>query len=157
MRASPSSTQWATQISSRLGFASQRRGPLCAFFGTSENAVKSQIWIAVSVYVLVAIVKKRLALPASLYEILQILLIGSVVETIFSSAVSNCSIRFVVGACARAPDRVAAARPPAADIASMCRREMSFGTPMTFLPCACENLRLAMAILRPTEDPQNPA
>ena len=44
-----------------------------AFFGTSENAVKSQIWIAVSVYVLVAIIKKRLALPASLYEILQIL------------------------------------------------------------------------------------
>jgi hypothetical protein len=44
-----------------------------AFFGTSENAVKSQIWIAVSVYVLVAIVKKRLALTASLYEILQIL------------------------------------------------------------------------------------
>jgi len=44
-----------------------------AFFGTSENAVKSQIWIAVSVYVLIAIVKKRLALPASLYEILQIL------------------------------------------------------------------------------------
>jgi hypothetical protein len=44
-----------------------------AFFGTSENAVKSQIWIAVSAYVLVAIVKKRLHLPASLYEILQIL------------------------------------------------------------------------------------
>jgi len=44
-----------------------------AFFGTSENAVKSQIWIAVSVYVLVAIVKKRLNLSASLYEILQIL------------------------------------------------------------------------------------
>jgi IS4 transposase len=44
-----------------------------AFFGTSENAVKSQIWIAVSVYVLVAIVKKRLNLTASLYEILQIL------------------------------------------------------------------------------------
>jgi hypothetical protein len=43
-----------------------------AFFGTSENAVKSQIWIAVSVYVLVAILKKRLALPASLYEMLQI-------------------------------------------------------------------------------------
>jgi len=43
------------------------------FFGTSENAVKSQIWIAVSVYVLVAIVRKRLALSASLYEILQIL------------------------------------------------------------------------------------
>lgn len=44
-----------------------------AFFGTSENAVKSQIWIAVSVYVLVAIVRKRLNLSASLYEILQIL------------------------------------------------------------------------------------
>ena len=44
-----------------------------AFFGTSENAVKSQLWIAVSVYVLVAIVKKRLQLSASLYEILQIL------------------------------------------------------------------------------------
>lgn len=43
------------------------------FFGTSENAVKSQIWIAISVYVLVAIVKKRLNLPASLYEMLQIL------------------------------------------------------------------------------------
>jgi hypothetical protein len=44
-----------------------------AFFGTSENAVKSQIWIAVSVYVLVAIVKKRHKLPGSLYQILQIL------------------------------------------------------------------------------------
>src|SRR5882672_2140033 len=44
-----------------------------AFFGTSENAVKSQIWIAVSVYVLVAIVKKRLQLPVSLYQTLQIL------------------------------------------------------------------------------------
>jgi transposase len=44
-----------------------------AFFGTSENAVKTQIWIAVSVYVLVAIVRKRLDLDASLYQILQIL------------------------------------------------------------------------------------
>jgi hypothetical protein len=44
-----------------------------AFFGTSENAVKTQIWVAVSVYVLVAIVKKRLKLPLSLYESLQIL------------------------------------------------------------------------------------
>src|SRR2546430_5162551 len=43
------------------------------FYGTSENAVKSQIWIAVSVYVLVAIVKKRLNLDASLYTLLQIL------------------------------------------------------------------------------------
>lgn len=43
------------------------------FFGTSENAVKTQIWIAVSVYVLVAIVRKRLNLDASLYTLLQIL------------------------------------------------------------------------------------
>jgi len=43
-----------------------------AFYGTSENAVKTQIWIAVSVYVLVAIVRKRLELDASLYQILQI-------------------------------------------------------------------------------------
>src|SRR5450756_617527 len=44
-----------------------------SFYGTSENAVKTQIWIAVSVYVLVAIVRKRLGLEASLYQILQIL------------------------------------------------------------------------------------
>lgn len=44
-----------------------------AFFGTSENAVKTQIWIAISVYVLVAIVKKRYGCSASLYTVLQIL------------------------------------------------------------------------------------
>jgi hypothetical protein len=44
-----------------------------SFFGTTENAVKTQIWIAISVYVLVAIVKKRLHLESSLYTILQIL------------------------------------------------------------------------------------
>ena len=44
-----------------------------AFYGTSENAVKTQIWIAVSVYVLVAIVRKQLALDATLYQILQAL------------------------------------------------------------------------------------
>ena len=43
-----------------------------AFYGTSENAVKTQIWIAISVYVLVAIIKKRLKLDLSLYKILQI-------------------------------------------------------------------------------------
>ena len=43
------------------------------FYGTSENAVKTQIWIAVSVYLLVAIVKKRLNLPGSLYSLLQVL------------------------------------------------------------------------------------
>jgi len=44
-----------------------------SFFGTSENAVKTQIWIAISVYVLVAIIKKRLNLQHSLYTILQVL------------------------------------------------------------------------------------
>ena len=43
------------------------------FFGTSENAVKTQVWIAVAVYVLVAIVRKRLNLELSLHEMLQIL------------------------------------------------------------------------------------
>ena len=47
-----------------------------AFFGTSENAVKTQVWIAISVYVLVAIIKKRLHLKQSLYTILQILSIS---------------------------------------------------------------------------------
>jgi IS4 transposase len=44
-----------------------------AFYGTSENAVKTQLWVAIAVYVLVAIVKKQLGLEASLYSILQIL------------------------------------------------------------------------------------
>ena len=44
-----------------------------AFFGTSENAVKTQLWIAVSVYVLVAIIRKQLGLEVTLYQILQIL------------------------------------------------------------------------------------
>src|SRR6202047_4915840 len=44
-----------------------------AFYGISENAVKTQFWIAVAVYVLVAIIRKRLGLESSLYQILQIL------------------------------------------------------------------------------------
>jgi Transposase DDE domain len=44
-----------------------------AFFGTSENAVKTQIWIAIATYVLIAILKKRATLPDSLYELLQVL------------------------------------------------------------------------------------
>jgi IS4 transposase len=44
-----------------------------SFYGTNENAVKTQIWIAVSVYILVAIVRKRLGLDKTLYQILQIL------------------------------------------------------------------------------------
>ena len=76
------------------------------FFGTSENAVKTQIWIAVSVYVLVAIVKKRLNLSASLYEILQILsltmferipldqLLGKIVSEHIDSMSSNQLVLF---------------------------------------------------------------
>jgi IS4 transposase len=44
-----------------------------AFFGTSPNAVQTQVWIAVAVYVLIAIVRKRLKVEASLYTILQVL------------------------------------------------------------------------------------
>jgi hypothetical protein len=48
-----------------------------AFYGTSENAVKTQIWIAVTVYLLVAILKKRLGIEARLYTILQVLSVSS--------------------------------------------------------------------------------
>lgn len=60
-----------------------------AFFGTSENAVKSQIWIAVSVYVLVAIIKKRLQISRSLYEILQILSLNLFEKTLLNTALSQ--------------------------------------------------------------------
>jgi hypothetical protein len=60
-----------------------------AFYGTSENAVKTQIWIAVSVYVLVAILRKRLELPSSLYQILQILSIGLFEKTPILRALQN--------------------------------------------------------------------
>jgi hypothetical protein len=48
-----------------------------SFYGTSENAVKTQIWIAISVYVIVAILKKQLRLPHSLYTILQVLSVSA--------------------------------------------------------------------------------
>ncbi|MDA8415459.1 MAG: IS4 family transposase [Betaproteobacteria bacterium] len=51
------------------------------FYGTSENAVKTQIWIAVSVYVLVAIMKKQLNIPTSLYTILQMLSVSAFERT----------------------------------------------------------------------------
>jgi IS4 transposase len=44
-----------------------------SFYGTSENAVKTQIWIAISVYLLVAVIRKRLKIQESLYTILQVL------------------------------------------------------------------------------------
>ncbi|MDA8407358.1 MAG: IS4 family transposase [Deltaproteobacteria bacterium] len=52
------------------------------FYGTSENAVKTQIWIAVSVYVLVAIMKKQLNIRASLYTILQVLSVSAFERTL---------------------------------------------------------------------------
>ena len=60
-----------------------------AFFGTSENAVKTQVWIAVSVYVLIAIIKKRLALEPSLYTILQILSVTMFEKTLLSQALTE--------------------------------------------------------------------
>ena len=56
------------------------------FMGTSENAVKIQIWSAVSTYVLIAIVKKELHLEASLYTLLQILSVSVFEKTLISSA-----------------------------------------------------------------------
>lgn len=60
-----------------------------AFYGTSDNAVKTQIWIAISIYVLVAIVKKRLNLDHSLYSILQILSVTSMEKTPLSQVLSQ--------------------------------------------------------------------
>jgi len=62
-----------------------------AFYGTTENAVKTQIWIAISVYVLVAIVKKTLNLSQSLYTILQILSVTLFEKEPIYQALSNVS------------------------------------------------------------------
>jgi IS4 transposase len=64
-----------------------------AFYGTSENAVKVQIWVAITVYVLVAIVRKRLGLEASLYEILQILSVTLFEKTPILQAFQRSSSR----------------------------------------------------------------
>jgi hypothetical protein len=60
-----------------------------AFYGTSENAVKTQIWIAISIYVMVAIIKKRLNLPISLYTFLQILSVNIFERTPILQLVKN--------------------------------------------------------------------
>jgi hypothetical protein len=60
-----------------------------AFYGTSENAVRTQVWIAISVYVLVAIVKKRLNLERSLHSILQILSVSLFEKTSILQALSG--------------------------------------------------------------------
>jgi len=63
-----------------------------AFYGTTENAVKTQVWIAVSVYVLVAIIKKRLHLEASLYTILQIFSVTLFEKTSLLQVLTDFSI-----------------------------------------------------------------
>ena len=60
-----------------------------AFYGTSQNAVRTQLWIAISVYLLVAILKKRLHLELSLYTILQILSLTLFEKTPISQALSQ--------------------------------------------------------------------
>jgi transposase len=64
------------------------------FYGTSDNAVKTQIWIAVSVYVLVAIVKKRLVLEASLYTLLQVFSVTLFEKMPMSQALSETRTTF---------------------------------------------------------------
>ena len=60
-----------------------------SFFGVTENAVKSQIWIAISVYVLIAIIKKRLKLEPGLYTILQILSLSLFEKTPLDQLLTN--------------------------------------------------------------------
>ncbi|MGE3276807.1 MAG: IS4 family transposase [Vicinamibacterales bacterium] len=64
---------------------------ITAFYGTSSNAVKTQIWIALSVYVLTAIVRKRLHLDVSLYQLLQVLSVTLFEKTPISTAVSDAA------------------------------------------------------------------
>lgn len=63
-----------------------------SFFGTSANAVKTQVWIAVSVYVLIAIVRKRLRIEASLYELLQVLSLTQFEKTPLESLFADASL-----------------------------------------------------------------
>jgi len=64
-----------------------------SFYGTSENAVKSQIWIAVTVYVLIAIIKKRLGIKENLYTILQVLSITVFEKTPLVQAVTGSAYK----------------------------------------------------------------
>ncbi len=65
-----------------------------AFYGVSENAVKTQVWIALSVYVLVAIVKRRLGLDVSLYKLLRILSVTLFEKMPISAAVFEVGPKF---------------------------------------------------------------
>jgi hypothetical protein len=84
-------SRWAVELFFRWIKSHLR---LKAFYGTSENAVKTQIWIALSVYVLVAIVKKRLALDVTLYKLLQILSVTLFEKTPISIAVFDADSQF---------------------------------------------------------------
>ncbi|MCF6197853.1 MAG: IS4 family transposase, partial [Hyphomicrobiaceae bacterium] len=63
------------------------------FFGTTENAVKTQLWIAISVYVLIAIIKRRLDLPAELYTILQVLSVTILEKTPLDQLLANAECK----------------------------------------------------------------
>ncbi|MDP1785839.1 transposase, partial [Nitrosomonas sp.] len=65
------------------------------FYGTTENAVKTQIWIAISVYLLVAIVKKRLNIETSLYTILQILSLTLFEKTPIDQLLKNTEMQMI--------------------------------------------------------------
>ena len=66
-----------------------------SFFGTSENAIKTQIWIAVTVYVLVAVLRKRLGIAADLDTILQVLSLTLVRENVYFQAVFGHRLQFI--------------------------------------------------------------
>ena len=68
-----------------------------SFFGTSENAVKSQIWIAVSVYVIIAIIRKRLHIEESLHTILQILSLTIFEKTALKQPLSTATMQILTG------------------------------------------------------------
>lgn len=67
------------------------------FYGTSENAVKSQIWVAVSVYVMIAIIKKKLAIEASLFTLLQIFSLTLFEKTLLTQLISNVAYKDPTG------------------------------------------------------------
>ena len=70
-----------------------------AFYGTSENAVKTQVWTAISVYVLVAILRKRLDLDSSLYTILQILSVTALEKTPITEVLTPTGYTIPQGQC----------------------------------------------------------
>ena len=64
------------------------------FYGTSENAVKTQIWVAITIYVLVAIIKKKLGLSIPLYTLLQILSVTVFEKTSLNQLVTESTSQF---------------------------------------------------------------